>query len=410
MTRYTLHITIFLFCATLLNPALQAFDFDYHRPEAASPSWHSGFFYDARALGAGGISLLGDSILGAVANPALSSFIGNTSFRVSFSLLDLSAFQYATYNTGYVTSSEPLSESFADITAAAAGLKLDTFGVSAGFYRDSAFNLPDYSFSSSQGGTTQMYEHMGWEDIFYLSAAGEVMSNFHAGIKFAYVSGYYDAVLTDPYGYATISQEENYSWNYMLANIGIVYSPHQAVTAAFCYEMSFTGEVEESYTRIFDGTPAGGTRVETNTTATDDYERPAKFTGSIIYAPDRKQGELRGLFNIAFELNYALWEDYTYRLFGVDIDRGLKNRIELALGIEKIFLFKGGDFRLSGGYRYDPQPLTNPEVALGWITGGAGLRLGPVQADAGIAFISSDSDDWEQSDLIVSFTLGYNFR
>jgi hypothetical protein len=87
-------------CPWITPMSVSAQVFDYHREESPAISWNGTPLFDARMLGAGGVSLMGSPGFMAAVNPALIPHGDKLLVAASFDVTHFEAFQYWGLNQG----------------------------------------------------------------------------------------------------------------------------------------------------------------------------------------------------------------------------------------------------------------------------------------------------------------------
>ncbi|MCP5048040.1 MAG: hypothetical protein GY940_12780, partial [bacterium] len=129
---------------------LSAQYFDYHRDESPSISWNGVPLFDARMLGAGGVSLMASPAFSASINPALIPSTKETALGASYEIMQHEAFQYRGLNQGVFYSPDNQSQRNDRPSGFAIVFPYKGLRFSAGWSTINLLELPSFSFQADR--------------------------------------------------------------------------------------------------------------------------------------------------------------------------------------------------------------------------------------------------------------------
>lgn len=379
-------------------------DYDYHREESAAISWNGVVLFDARMLAAGGISLMASPAFSATINPALIP-AGNQIFMGgSFESMQHEAFQYWAINQGIYGDPDPQSDRNSRLSGFSVSFPFKSLRFSAGWYVGSLLELPAFDYEDQYW--AYFLRSTGIENNFFAAAAFKLSKSIDIGVKLDVVSGRRDVSIDETWKEYPLQflHEEQHRLSYVVPSIGalVKISPAWTLGATVIYPLR--GKVKRTIDRVFESQYE---RIEIlDQQSNDTLYRPARFyLGTIItpFVNPNNPGKTR--LELAAEMVYTLWSDYRYEFYSEILPREMKNTLVLAVGMEFGLLGTNSDYFARLGYRFDPQPITEPEISQQAITGGIGLRIGSVSLDAGAIYYFSSYAGIKQRHWVLNSTL-----
>ena len=386
------------------NFPLSAQDFDYHREESPSISWNGVVLFDARMMGAGGISLMASPAFSATLNPALvpsdhSIFAGG-----SFAAMRYEAFQYWGINQGVYGDPDPQSGRNSRFSGLTLTFPVQRLRLSAGWYTGSRLELPGFAYEDQYWAYS--VRSTGSENNFFTAAAFQLRKAFTVGIKLDYAAGRRDVAIDENWKQYPVRfrHEERHRLSYIVPSLGAVWkiSPAWTLGATVIYPLQ--GKAKRSLDRIFTSDVEGIEILDQK--STDTLYRPARFYLAASFAPlthPHDPGKKKLI--LAAEAVYILWSDYRYEFYAETLPREMKNTLVLALGMEYALFGTRSDYFARFGYRLDPQPLTGPGMTLQAVTGGLGARWGSVSLDLGALYYFGSQQGIKQKHAVLNSTM-----
>lgn len=404
-----------LVCVSILwglTSILWAQEFDYHKEETPAISWNGTPLFDARMLGAGGVSLMASPAFAASVNPASIPHQPGVYMGVSAGKLQHEAFQYWGLNEGIFYAPQPLGEELSGVNGFAVAVPLKRFRVSGGWFLSNPLELPTFLYESQYW--YYFGDFSGAEHTFFAAAAIKIGKKLDVGLKIEYVTGERDVFLDEVYKYdqVNITQQENHKLNYWAPTLGISYkaSPNWTVAAALVYPIR--GKAKRTLSRRF--ISETNAVDQTGLQSTDDLYRPARFYFSTAYSPLVKRGNpAKKILTLAAEITQVMWSQYQFEFYQELQPRDFRNTTILSLGAEfTAYDILWGDWTLRAGYRSDPQPVKSPAMRLQWLTAGIGAKFGRIALDMGFSYIHGENPAYTMGEMghwIVNGTLRYDF-
>lgn len=401
----TVLVLSYLFIAMFaISPLIDGQTKDYHRDESPAASWNWIVLNDARSAGATGISVFSSDAQSAVFNPALLKNTDSIMISASYALIGATAYQYQTMNTGPFYAQDKLYEFNDDFAALSASTSFGKIKISAGYYKKSLLDLPDFNLSDTGYSASAVFA--GNENAYYLAAAYD-LTDLALGAKFTWVNGNRIADLYENY-YDTeiIEQNQDYDFDYYIISFGLGWKAAQNINVSAVIDYPVTGEVDAEYSRSFQANIPGGVSVDETNTSEDDLDRPTKITAAAFIKPfaggDQKDGKD---IAIGVEMVYTFWNSYRYFTFGDEMTRDFDDTAELAVGIELPIQCRGFDLAFRCGYRLDPQPVPAPDTTLNRLTFGTGIEFGLMSFDLAGSYIFGSLPEWTPQNFTVIGTL-----
>ncbi len=387
--------------------SLSAQIFDYHKEESGAISWNDIPIFDARMLGAGGISLLGSPGFAASINPALLA--GNNDFIVSGSgqIMNHEAFQYWGLNEGVLFSSANQGERNYSPSGLTVVFPFKGIYWSAGWFTPNLLELPSFRYAETKYSYTGDFK--GSDHSFFAAGAFKLSKKVNIGLKLEYIYSMRDVQLEENMEYypAVINQEERHRSNALVPTFGITYhvSPKWTLGASAAHCIS--GTANRTLDRIF---TSKQTVLEIkNLKADDPLSRPTRFTFGASFIPLFKtddETKEKKVLTLAGEIVYVLWKNYEYTFFSEILPRDMRNTLIIAVGGEWVMYSKKNEYLLRLGGRIDPQPLQNPGTNLYELTGGVGFRNQNLHFDIGMMYCSGSTAGFSQKHWILNSTVG----
>lgn len=386
-------------------------DFDYHKEESPAISWNGTQMFDARMLGAGGVSYMASVPFAAVMNPALLPKTGNYGLGLSVEYMNHEASQYWGINQGVYIAPDVLSAQDTGLSGFTFSVPLKKIRLSAGYYLPDLLTLPDFDFDGQYWQYTGSFK--GREQNFFAAAAISAGKKLDLGIKIDYIYGKRDLEINEYYKYTNpvesyllIHRRESHSLNYLAATLGATLKLTPAWTIGASLVYPFKGNAERTINRTFDNLYEPP--ITYSQTGEDSFYRPAKILFGTVYTLDKRSNGSGSMWTIAAETTYVRWSGYEYIYFSEEVPRDMRDCLIVALGCE-FGIYKGtGDYFFRAGYRYDPQPVRVPQFVLHALTFGTGFRYGKITADFGMAYYIAPADVLSQYHAVVSGTLSIN--
>lgn len=387
-------------------------NYDYHKEEAPAISWNGTQMFDARMLAAGGVSFMASAPFAAVVNPALIPAAGKFSVGFSLGHMGYEAFQYWGVNQGVDFSPSALPADYINLNALALSLPLKKIRFSAGWYVPKLLALPSFDFDYTYWAYTG--EFSGRENHFFTAAAVSLGKKFAVGIKGEYISGSRDLATyeylkyyrNDGYpadSYLLIRRKENHTMKCFVPSLGVTYelSPAWTLGAALVYPIN--GTAERTVDQVFDN--LNNPPISINASSEDTFYRPVRVHFGTVYTSSSSAVSHENKITIAAETIYVGWSEYRYIYFSEETPRDLRNCLLLALGLEFGIYKSEIAYFLRAGYRFDPQPVREPEFTLHTFTLGTGLRHGKFTSDIGFAYYYAPNDMLNQTHFVINGTI-----
>lgn len=396
-----------------LTSILWSQGFDYHTQESPAISWNGTPQFDARMLGAGGISLMASPVFAPSVNPALIPGVENISVGVSFGKLKHEAFQYWGLNNGVFFSAEPMGEELSGVNGLAIAVPLKRIRFSGGWFVSSPPELPSYLYDSEYWYYSGNFS--GSADTFFAAAAVTLGDVLDVGLKIEYIAGKRDVFLDEIYkaDQVRITREENHRLNLWAPSLGISFqaSPNWTIAASLVYPIR--GKAKRTLSRRF--ISETDTVGQLGLKSTDDLYGPARVYLSTAYSPWVKRGDPgKKILTLAAEFTQVMWSQYKYEFYREFQARDFRNTNIISLAVEfTAYGILWGDWTFRAGYRSDPQPVKSPAVRLQWVTGGVGAKFGRIALDVGFGYIEGDANPagkmGKMEHWIVNGTLRFQF-
>ena len=391
-------------CVVITPVTVYTRDYDYHREESPAISWNGVVLFDARMLAAGGISLMASPAFSATINPALIPAGNNIFMGASFESMRHQAFQYWAINQGVYGDIDPQSGRNSRLSGFSVIFPFKGLRLSAGWYIGSLLELPAFDYESQYW--KYILRSTGTENNFFAAAAVKLGNSLDIGLKLDVVSGKRDFSIDEAWKEYPLQMlhEEQHRLSYVVPSIGALLkiSPNWTLGAAVIYPLR--GKAKRTIDRVFESQYE---RIEIlDQQSNDTLYRPARFyLGTTIdpFTNPNNPGKTR--LTLAAEMVYTLWSDYQYEFYSEILPREMKNTLVLAVGMEFGLLGTNSDYFARLGYRFDPQPITEPEISQQAITGGIGLRIGTVSLDAGAIYYFSSYAGIKQNHWVLNSTL-----
>jgi hypothetical protein len=395
-------------CSGLLPLTVWGQYYDYHRDESPAVSWNGKVLFDARMMGAGGISFMASDAFAASINPALIPDEKGFHMGTSFVMLRHEAFQFRGINEGIITDPGNHAEQNYRLSGFALSYAFKGLRFAAGWYTANLLELPSVDYDFDTWGYRADYP--GVENTFFAAAAFSLGRSVNVGLKLDYISAKRDADITETWKTypVTMLHRETHVMNCLVPSIGMTIdvSPKWRVGGVFVYPLK--GTADRTLDRIFE---SDFERIEiTAPGSSDDFHRPTRFYLGAAFTPvggSDDPGNKR--LTIAAEVLYMFWSDYEYIFFSETMPRDMRNTAVLALGMEYGIFHTKRDYFFRVGYRLDPQPVKEPLTTLRWLTGGFGFRWGKVSADFGLFYCFGSAEGISQNHLAVNSTLQVAF-
>ncbi len=410
--KWTVIITLFI---GLLGSSISGYSqyFDYHREESPAISWNGVSLFDARLLATGGISLMSSAPFIAISNPALIFECNQVAIGTSFNLMSYQAYQYWGINEGVLKAPDGLSDTNLQISGFSVVLPLKTIHLSFGWVVSNILEFPDFDQDQYVWGYSGQFE--GKEDRFFLATAFRLAKGFHLGIKFEYLKGKRQVILTEHFYYegeyfSIIQQEEQHQSTAVYSSLGasLKISPSWTVGAVFSYQLF--GEVDRRIIRRFENNFTSPDIFDQQS-ATDDLYKPSTIKVGATFIPiQKKQPQSEKKMTLAAEAFYVLWSRYKYEFFQELQERNMRDTLILSLGCEYACFGESFDYFFRAGYRLDPQPLTEPRTTLHSFSGGLGILWKKLQGDIGFAYFTGSAEDVRQNHFVFCTSLSYYFK
>jgi len=387
--------------------------YDYHKEEGPAISWNGTQMFDARMLGAGGVSFLSSGFFAGAVNPALLPEGGTFSAGFSADYMAHEAFQYWGVNQGVTVKPSALSDQQTGLNALALSFSLKKVRLSAGWYVPALLSLPDFDFEQRYWAYTG--EFSGREDTFFAAAAVSWGNKFDIGIKIDYIHGnrnveineYHNYYTSDGYpvdSYLLIRHSESHKLTCIVPTVGVTFkfSPTWTLDASLVYP--FKGNAERTLNRTFDNQYEPP--ISDTLNGKDRFFRPPKIQAGTRYTWHPRGSGSKTKLTIALESTYVVWSGYEFVFFSEDTPRDMRNCLILAAGAEYGIFRNGKNLFIRTGYRFDPQPLKDPKFTLHTFTFGTGFRYGKFTTDIGFAYYIGPSDVLRQRHYIINGTIG----
>jgi hypothetical protein len=379
----TVFVIIFLIGLWMSAVPVAGQDFEYLREESPAVSWNGVPLFDARMMGAGGVSFLASDAFMAVLNPALIAAADGTALGASYFTLKHEAFQYWGINQGPVGAPEEFTHRFERLSGLAVVFPYKKLHLSAGWYTTDLLQMPYFDIQLEYFGYTGRFP--GVENTFFTTAAFKLKKNITLGIKLEYISGKRDVEIDEQWkGYPLQMQHrETHRLKILVPSIGVLVNLSPAWKLGASLRVPLRGKVNRTLDRIFDSEYE---HLEVSAVpGKDSLYRPTRLYLGVAFSPLEKGDKKKRIvtLTLAGEAVYSLWKQYKYEFFSEFLEREMRNTLVLALGLEFGVVGRSSGVFLRLGYRNDPQPITVPETTLQALTYGLGFRLGGISVDVG---------------------------
>lgn len=375
---------------------LNAQVFDYHREEGPSQSWNGIPYYDARMLGAGGVSFMASPSFAVVANPALIPRDMKLFGGISYQGLSYEAFQYWGINQGVMPQPDNLQDRDDRISGFSIAIPFKGIRFAAGYNMGNLMQLPYFMYISDSGNYHGTF--IGVEHHLFGALAFSFGEKLDIGLKVDYMWG--DRNITISEGWFDYSMRfdhvEEHKLKCITPTLGLTYKVTPNWTLGAVVEYPLKGTADRTISRSVIG-PEVDEQIS-NLTSSDKLYRPPRFSFGSSY------NLFPGVI-LAAEATYVMWSDYEYEYYSEIIPREMKNSLILAVGAEYGEMGKRVGYNIRAGYRMDPQPIKDPGITFHGITGGLTLRVNNVFFDVGgiIAFGKAGDINYNYAAFTGSF-------
>jgi hypothetical protein len=407
-------IALMVFGICMVPSLLMGQYFDYHREESPAISWNGIPLFDARMMGAGGISLFSSPAFSAIVNPALmlsnsGANLGGHKFNIgaTFAGMEHEAFQYRGLNEGVFYSSINQTQDNQRLSALAFTLPIRGVYVSAGYYMTAVPELPDFDIVEDGYNYTATFP--GKENRFFVAAAFKLSGSIDLGFKLEYVSGSREVATDEDIQSLGVRMqlEEFHEFSYFAPTLGLNITLSPVWKVGIVWDQPLRGSAKGTLNHYFQSSYAQHEILGTETD--DSFYRPTNIRVSAEFTPfgvPAAQEGLRFYLSAGLEAVYSMWSQYKYEFGGEEIPRDMNNTTGFALGTE--FGFAGVDsaYLLRLGFRLDPQPVSNPDITLNAFTVGLGIRWDRIRLDIAAMFYNGAIDDFSQSHWVVNAGVG----
>lgn len=394
---FIIFLTIWLNVA-LLDTVLLAQEFDYHREESPSLSWNEIPIYDARMLGGGGISFFASPSFASAINPALIPRDRRVYSGVSYQGVSFEAFQYWGINQGVIYQNKNLQERDDRISGFSLSFPLNGFRFAAGYRLGNMLQFPYFMYITDSGNYHGTFS--GCEKHAFAAIAWGMGQKLDVGLKFDYMWGNRQVDIVEGWFDYPIhfDHQEVHELSCITPALGLTYQLTPNWTLGLALDYPLKGTANRSTTRRVASREV--VYEMTNLQSKDTLYRPPKFSLGTSFSPSPG-------WMIAAETTYYLWSKYKYEFYSEFIPRDMKNIMVMAIATEYGEKGHKVGYNIRAGFRYDPQPLKNPEMTFYGITGGATLQVGNVFFEVGglYAFGKANQIDFDY----LAFTGTFRF-
>jgi hypothetical protein len=384
--------------------------FDYHREESPAITWNGLPLFDARMMGAGGVSFFASPAFSGIVNPALidaTAGVKGFNMGVTYERMEHEAFQYRGLNEGVFYSSINQVQENKGLSALALTFPFKKLYLSVGYYIANVPELPDFGIIEDDYQYTATFP--GKEHRFFVAAAFKVSNNINLGIKLEYMNGTRE-VATDENlidSGVRMQLEEYHKFHYFVPTIGLMVKLSSDWKLGLVWAQPLKGKAKRTLSHFFQ---SSFTQYEIIGTETDDtFYRPTNIHLSTIYTPFGElgnQGSRRFYLAVAGEAIYSMWSQYKYEFNSEEIKREMNNTMVIALGTEFGIAGKSNAYLLRLGYRFDPQPVDKPSMTLHAFTVGLGIRLNGISLDLAALIYKGSLDELSQSHSVINASIG----
>jgi len=417
MRKNILILFLFFFLLTASGISGQIFDYRYH--ESPAISWNGINMSDTRQLSMGGISLFATGHSMQIANPALFSDTKGVEIGFTLNYIFYQSFQYWGINEGVRRYENPFSENTFFPSSISARFGFSGFSISAGWYRRSLNDFPDFSIVNK-------YDHdqndefngsfSGFNESYFISMGIPLSDKLNAGLKFEYMRGERNAEIADQSsyyyyldGYYQLKDKrsaytETNSAEVIIPELGLIYDIDPKMRAGIRLRYPLKGKVKRKIIRSLSN--SDGLNIFDDYIFEDDhFEVPEAAAGLTYRLEGFRIFGSPGKLTAGVELEYRKWSDYKFIFFGEEEVRDLSDTIKFSFGAEyakdlnKVDLF----FRL--GFALDIQPVKEPGTILKNYSTGIGIRYKEVQAGIGLLYSHGSTGGIPQDHFIVCTSL-----
>lgn len=408
MTARKRKFILFILCFCFSSFPSLAQNYDYHREESPAISWNGAQLFDARMTSAGGISLMASKSHAGAINPALIPANRETRFGFSFNIASYEAYQYWGVNQGVIRKPDGTNDLDFHVGGLTFSFPVKNFRFLAGWYLSNLLKHPHFAYYERYWGYSGDFS--GIENAYFLASAFKLGNAVDIGIKLDIRSGNRHVMVTEEYSGSPIQiqQQEDHKLTYLVSSVGAAFeiSPSWKIGAVLVYP--FNEKVKRTLIRSFE---SNYTEISDSQNCTDTLYRPVKARiGASLTPFNNANSSSDKRITIAAEAMYVFWSKYQYIFFSETLPRNLRNTMVLALGMEYGTDETNRDLSFRLGYRFDPQPVTDPRMTLHALTGGIGIRFGKIITDFGCSFYFGSSGGVSQRHFVLNGTISIDLK
>lgn len=380
--RFLLPIAVPVLCLFLCLPAAAQLLLGQYEDEAPLRTWNIFGIPSAASVGLGGFRFArADESSSSLTNPALLPSLPGYSVTLSGAYAAASLFKYSLVNTGVISTG-------GNLVAGSYGLESGSFSFRQGPWAFAAASglLENYGRPGVRAEASgQVYSldmsQSGYLRVFHAAVARRITARLSVGLGVNYVTGRLSRSILEEYLYATgritISDDKDEKYRGFFLNGGISWELTSRLTAALVFRSPYVKKADARSALRYQA-PAGGTDIQTNAEARNEYRQPWIFGAGGCY-------RLSEAWALNADLAFFGWSRYRAVFFDEPLARPFRDVLKAGAGVE----FQAGA-RIFGrparvpvrlGIAYDPQPVVAPRSSYLSVGAGTGFRLPSIAFD-----------------------------
>jgi hypothetical protein len=382
LPRFLLPVAVAAFCLNLFLPASAQLVLGQYEDEAPLRTWNSFGIPSAAAVGLGGLGFArAQESTTSLTNPALLASLSRYSATLSGAYSAASLFKYSLVNTGVIVTRGNLVAGTYGLDSGSLSFRLGSWAFAAASGLLESYGRPGIRAEDSSQTYSLEMSQSGYLRVFHAAAARRVVAGLSAGLGVNYVSGRVSRSVLEEYSYPTglitivDNKEEKYRGFFL--NGGISWDLAGRLTAALVFRSPYVKRAEAQSALRYQA-PAGGTDIEINAQARNEYRQPWIFGAGGCY-------RLSAAWTLNADLAFFGWSRYRARFFDEPLARPFRDVLKAGVGVE--YLANARIFGHSGrvplrlGVAYDPQPMDAPRSSYLSIGAGTGFRFPSLALD-----------------------------
>jgi len=405
--RVLVPVAIVAAALLLPRPAAGQLVLGQYEDEAPLGTWNVFGLPSAASLGLGGAQFARASDPSvSLVNPALLLSLPRYAATLAGSSTWASMFKYSLVNTGVVSTPGDLVGRALGLDFGGVSLRVGRWAVAASSGILEYYGRPGIIARDASGTDTIDMAQTGYLRDIHVAAAGRIGGRLSAGLGLNVVTGQLGRQVVETMsgstGEITISDDKEERFRGVYLNGGVAWEVTGRLTAAAVFRTPYMKKSRaQSHLRY--QAPAGGTDIETDAAAVNEYEQPWVLGLGAAY-------HFSATWTVAADAAFFGWSRYSVTFFGEPLARDFRNVVRAAAGAE--YLLAARVFGrptlipLRLGVSYDPQPMRAPHSVYFWAHAGAGLRFASLAVDlsAGAGCESGSGNGLWAGRLAVSVT------